>query len=130
MCIRDRSKRVIEIFQVNRNYRQLLERLGLDVVYENDEYLPDNNKELEITVNENKGIQYLPVVEYYGDNYSINRLITYDITEIDGTLLDCDLIRLFDSCLIYEYNVSSNKISLLNKNLYRPKIRLLFNDGG
>ena len=48
------SKRVIEIFKVNRNYKQLLERLGLDVVYENDEYLPDINNKFEITRNENR----------------------------------------------------------------------------
>ena len=126
------SKRVIEIFKVNRNYRQLLERLVLDVVYENDEYLPDNNNELEIIINENKGIKYLPVVEYYEDNYGINnRLMIYD-TEINGTLLDRDWKYLCNNRFIkeYEYKVSSNKIYSLNKKLNRPKIRLLFNDGG
>ena len=54
----------------------------------------------------------------------------YDITEIDGTLLDRDLIHLFDSCLIYEYNVSNHKMFLLKNKINRRKIRLLFNDGG
>ena len=57
--------------------------------------------------------------------------MTYD-TEINGTLIDRDWKYLFNNRFIkeYEYNVSSNKIYLLNKQLNRPKIRLLFNDGG
>ena len=126
------KKKEIKFFKVNRKYRELVERLGIDMVYENNEYLPYSNNEIEITINdENKGIKYLPVVENYDDNYKMNnQSITYDITEIDGTLLDRDLIRLFDSCLIYEYNVSNNKIYLLDNKINRTKVRLLFNDGG
>ena len=56
--------------------------------------------------------------------------MTYD-TEINGTLPDRDWKYLFNNrSITYEYNVADNKMYLLNKNLYRPKIRLLFNDGG
>ena len=98
-------------------------RLGLDKVDENNEYLPYSNNEIEITINnENKGIKNLPVVENYEDNYKINnQLMTYDITEINGTLLDRDLKYLFDNSFIneHEYNVSNNKIYLLNNKLNR-----------
>ena len=65
------------------------------------------------------------------DSYSINLLVTND-TEINGTLLDRDWKYLVKNNFInkYEYNIAINKICLLNKNLFRPKIRLLFNDGG
>ena len=54
------------------------------------------------------------------------------ITEINGTLLDRDLKYLFDNSFINEneYNIANHKIYLLNNKLNRPKIRLLFNDGG
>ena len=96
-----------------------------------DEYLPDTNNKYEIIISENKDIRYLPVVEYNRDDYSINLLITND-TEINGTLLDRDWKYLVNNNFInkHEYNVANNKICLLNKNLDRPKIRLLFNDGG
>ena len=102
------------------------------MVYENDEYLPDINNKLELIINENKDIRYLPVVEYYRDDYSINQLLIINDTEINGTLLDRDWKYLVNNNCIqeHEYNVANNKIYLLNKNLYRPKIRLLFNDGG
>ena len=32
-------KKVIEIFNVNRKYRELVERLGIEMVYDYDEYL-------------------------------------------------------------------------------------------
>ena len=64
-------KKVIEIFTVNRKYRELVERLGIDMVYENNEYLPYSNNDIEITINdENNGIKYLPVVENYDNNYN------------------------------------------------------------
>ena len=57
--------------------------------------------------------------------------MTYD-TEINGTLLDRDWKYFINNTCIqeYGYNVAINKIYLLNKNLYRSKIRLLCNDGG
>ena len=55
--------------------------------------------------------------------------MTYD-TKINGTLPDRDWKYLFNNNVVIEYNVANNKICLLNKNLFRPKIRLLFNDGG
>ena len=49
-------KKVIEIFKVNRKYRELVERLGVDTVDENNEYLPCSNSKIEITINdENNG---------------------------------------------------------------------------
>ena len=43
------------------------------MVYENNEYLPYNNNEIEITINnENKGTKYLPVVENGGETDQSN----------------------------------------------------------
>ena len=54
------------------------------------------------------------------------------ITEINGTLLDRDLKYFFDNSFIdeHEYNVTIHKIYLLSNKLNRPKIRMLYNDGG
>ena len=78
-----------------------------------------------------------------GDNYDNNKIITYDLkmcirdsTDVDRTILDRDLIydieivneyEMFDN--YYDYNVSNKIYSLKNK-INRPKIRMLFNDGG
>ena len=92
------KKKVIKFFKVNRKYRELVERLGIETVDENNEYLPCSNSKIEIIIDEeNNGIKYLPVVENYDDNYKMNnKIITYDLTDIDRTLLDRDLIYLFD----------------------------------
>ena len=106
---------------------------------ENNEYLPCSNNKIEIIINDhNKGIKYLPMVENYDDNYKMNnKIITYDLTDVDRTLLDRDLIyeiELVNKYEIvdnyYEYNVSNNKIYSLKNKTNRPKIRMLFNDGG
>ena len=102
----------------------------------NNEYVPCIKAEIAAIVddgNDDNGIKYLPVVENYEDNYKINnQLMTYDITEINGTLLDRDLKYLFDNSFIdeHEYNVTIHKIYSLNNKLNRPQIRMLFNDGG
>ena len=115
------------------------------MMYNYNEYLPCSKIEIVITVDdENNDNNYLPwevtgvVVENYDDNYYMtNKIITYDLTDVDGTILDRDLIydieivneyEMFDN--YYDYNVSNNKIYSLKNKINRPKIRMLFNDGG
>ena len=78
--------------------------------------------------------RYLPVVENYDDNYKRNiKIITYDHTNVDRTLLDLDLIYDFEIVNKYEtvdYYDYNNKIYLLDNKINRTKIRMLFNDGG
>ena len=59
------------------------------------------------------------------------------IRDRNRTILDRDLI--YDIGIVnkyeivdnyYDYNVSNNKIYSLNNKINRPKIRMLFNDGG
>ena len=86
----------------------------------------------------NNGIKYLPVVENYDDNYKMNnKIITYH-TDVDRTIPDLDLIynkpieivneiyKMFDNY----YNDYNNISYSLNNKINRPKIRMLFNDGG
>ena len=145
------NKRVIEIFKVNRKYRELVERLGVEMVNNYNEYLPCSKIEIVITVDgDNNDNNYLPwvvkgvVVENY-DDYMTNMIMT-DNTEVDRTIPDRDMVydkklqnKPFNSGnkiveeykILNKYYINNNNIIYMIKNiLYRPKIRMLFNDGG
>ena len=118
MYKRQESKRVIEIFKVNRKYRELVERLGVERVDENNEYLPWSKSKIKIIIDDdNNGIKHLPwgvtgvVVENDDDNYGNNKIITYDLTDVDGTILDRDLI--YDIEIVNKYEIVDN-LSLIH----------------
>ena len=53
------SKKVTDIFTVNRKYRELVERLGVDTVEEDNEYLPCSNNKIETIIgDDNNGTKY------------------------------------------------------------------------
>ena len=84
-------KRVIEIFKINRKYREFVESLGVEMVDDYSEYKPCSKIEIAIIVDdENNGIKHLPwvvmgvAVDNY-DDYMTNMIMTYD-TEVDRTI--------------------------------------------
>ena len=76
-------KNVIEIFKVNRKYRELVERLGVEMVDDYSKYLPCSKIEITIIIDdESNDNNHLPwevtgvVVENYDDDYMTNKIIT------------------------------------------------------
>ena len=116
-------KREIEIFKVKRNYREFVERLGVEMVDNNNEYVPCIKAEMAAIVDDdNNDNNYLPC-EVKGvavDNDENNDFITYLIvtnyTEGDRTIPYDD--KLYDK-LIWNKPINSNDIveeyKILNK---------------
>ena len=101
--LRERErKRIIEIFKINRKYREFVDRLGVEMVDDYSEYKPCSEIEITIIIDdENTGIKHLSwvVMGVAVDNYADDRndLITYmimtDNTEVDRTIPDDDMVH-------------------------------------
>ena len=101
--LRERE-RVIEIFKINRKYREFVERLGVERVDNYSEYLPCSEIEITIIVDgDNNDNNYLPreVMGVVVDNYDdcMTNMIMTDNTEVDRTIPNRDMV--YDLSLIH-----------------------------
>ena len=112
-------KRGIEIFKVNRNYEEFMERLGVEMMYNYNEYLP--------------WIKDAVIRDDVTKDDNMNYRSVADNTEGDRTVPDHD--ELYENVENYKnlngmYSYDTNiRYPIINK-LCIPKIRLLFDDGG
>ena len=127
--------RKIELFKVDRNYKELVERLGAERSDNYSKYLPwveadiaavgddvmDDNEEL---------LHYLIMTDNTKGNMTVSdRDKLYDMVIWNDHINYKDMVEEYDN--INNYYIDNNNIMyLIINDLYRPKIRWLFDDGG
>ena len=121
--------RKIELFEVGRNYTELRERVNRERVDNDSGYLPYVETDVATVVND-EFITYLVVTDYTkGDRTILDRDQLHDKIIWNNHINSNDIGEEYDN--INNYYIDSNHIMYSIKNdLYRPKVRLLFDDGG
>ena len=122
----------MELFRVNRNYKELVERLGVEMVYNYSEILPDVEAEVVAEVDDNVDelLTYLIMTDNTkGDRTIPDRDKLYDMVIWNDHINYKDMVEEYDN--INNYYIDNNNImySIIN-DLYRLKIKWLFDDGG
>ena len=121
----------MQVFKLDRGYKELIERVGWKKT-NYMKYLPYNEADIAVGEEDNGNndfITYLVVTNYTGGDRTItNRDRLYDELIGNNPINDDGFVKYknLNKCYINDVNI----MYLIKNKLYRPKIRLLFDDGG
>ena len=119
----------MEIFKVKRNYEEFVERLGRERS-NNNEYLPYSEIEIAVDDVKDDNITYLILTEYTkGDRTILERDQVHERIIWNKPINSKDIVERCKKLNKYYIDSTNVMYSIIN-DLYRPKIRLLFDDGG
>ena len=117
---------------MSRTYKEFVKRLGVEMIDKKNKYLPYNDIEIAVVGDDNENndlVTYLIVTNYTEGDRTITdrdklyeKLIGNNPINYDGFMKYKNL----NVCYINDVNI----MCLIKNKLYRPKIRLLFDDMG